>query len=130
MASTRTTPWLTITAGNLPRFQCGSPIQMSRGDDTAPQLGGHSVTQRYNPLLYGPKPNWVGRMGRKMPTNLKQQPSAGTHRNQVAKPSRRGSRAHADSPSSAGRAVTPTSERIIKETSVKRRKAMEVLANR
>ena len=68
-------------------------------------------------------------MGRKMPTNLKQQPSAGTHRNQAAKPSRRGSRAHADS-ASAGRAVTPTSERIIKETSVKRRKAMEVLANR
>ena len=28
------------------------------------------------------------------------------------------------------RAVTPTSERIIKETSVKRRKAMTVLANR
>ena len=28
------------------------------------------------------------------------------------------------------RPVTPTSERIIKETSVKRRKAMEVLANR
>lgn len=26
--------------------------------------------------------------------------------------------------------VTPTSERIIKETSVKRRKAMEALANR
>lgn len=69
-------------------------------------------------------------MGRKMPTNLKQQPSAGTHRNQVAKASRRGSRAQADSPSSVRRAVTPTSERIIKETSVKRRKAMEVLANR
>ena len=31
---------------------------------------------------------------------------------------------------SVARAVTPTSERIIKETSVKRRKAMEVLANR
>ncbi len=31
---------------------------------------------------------------------------------------------------SVARPVTPTSERIIKETSVKRRKAMEVLANR
>ena len=38
--------------------------------------------------------------------------------------------AQASSANSRGRRVTPTSERIIKETSVKRRKAMKVLANR
>ena len=64
-----------------------------------------------------------------MTRNLKSQPSS-THRNQVAKPSRRGSGPHADSPSGLGQTVTPTSERIIQETSVKRRKAMELLANR
>lgn len=36
----------------------------------------------------------------------------------------------AASAASVARPVTPTSERIIKETSVKRRKAMKVLANR
>lgn len=69
-------------------------------------------------------------MGHKMTRNLKPQPSASTHPNQGTKASRSGSGAHADSRSGAGRTVTPTSERIIKETSVKRRKAMEVLANR
>ena len=64
-----------------------------------------------------------------MTRNLKSQPSS-THHNQVSKPSRRGSGPYADSPSGAGQTVTPTSERIIQETSVKRRKAMELLANR
>ena len=45
-------------------------------------------------------------------------------------PSRDGSRAHIASVDRTARAVTPTSERIIKATSVKRRKAVEVLANR
>ena len=49
---------------------------------------------------------------------------------QVVKARRDASRAHAVSVTSASHAVTPTSERIIKETSVKRRKAMKVLANR
>lgn len=65
-----------------------------------------------------------------MTSKLKPQPSASTHPDQVAKVRSRGVGAHADPPSSAGRTVTPTSERIIKETSLKRRKAMEVLANR
>ena len=61
-------------------------------------------------------------MGHKVTRSLNPQPSASTHSNQVAKASRRGSGVHADSPSVAGRTVTPTSEHIIKETSVKRRK--------
>ena len=74
---------------------------------------------------------WLGGdNNHKMSRNLSPYPSASTHSNQDAKASRRGSGAHADSPSVAGRTVTPTSERIIKETTVKRRKAMEVLANR
>ena len=40
------------------------------------------------------------------------------------------SRAHPDSAASVARTVTPTSERIIRETTVKRRKAMQVLADR
>ena len=43
---------------------------------------------------------------------------------------RDGAWALASSANSRGQRVSPTSERIIKETSVKRRKAMKVLANR
>lgn len=64
-----------------------------------------------------------------MTRNLKLQPSAGTLPNQVAKASRRDSGAHAGSSPGSGRTVTRTSERIIQETSVKRRNAMEMLAN-
>ena len=48
----------------------------------------------------------------------------------VVKTARSGSATHALSRDSAGKSVTPTSERIIKATSVKRRTAMKVLANR
>lgn len=65
-----------------------------------------------------------------MTLNLKPQPSVSSQPKQVVKPSGRAAGARADSPSSEGRAVTPTSERIIKQTSVKRRKAIELLANR
>ena len=40
------------------------------------------------------------------------------------------SRTHSAAATCAKRRATPTSERIIKQTSVKRRKAMQVLANR
>ena len=72
----------------------------------------------------------MGENNHGMSRNLSPQQSVSTHRNRIAKASLRGSGAHADSPPGAGRTVTPTSERIIKETSVKRRKAIEVLANR
>lgn len=39
------------------------------------------------------------------------------------------SQAHPNSENRSSRPVTPTSERVIKETSVKRREAMKVLAN-
>lgn len=65
-----------------------------------------------------------------MTKNPRPQPPANLDPNQVAERRRRGSGAHADPRSSGGRTVSPTSERIIKETAVKRRKAMEVLANR
>ena len=66
----------------------------------------------------------------KMTRNPNPQRSVSARSNQVAKANCRDSRAHTDPPSRAGRTVTPTSDRIIKETSAKRRKAMEVLANR
>ena len=62
--------------------------------------------------------------------NLKTPGFASTHSIQVVKARRDGSRTHAASATSFVHAVTPTSERIIKETSVERRKAMKVLANR
>ena len=65
-----------------------------------------------------------------MTKKLKTPRSASTHSTQVVKAGRDGSRAPAVSATSVVNAVTPTSERIIKETSVKRRKAMKVLANR
>lgn len=65
-----------------------------------------------------------------MTTIPKPQLPANTHPIQVAKQSRRGLGAHADPRSSGGRTVSPTSERIIKETSAKRLKAIEVLSNR
>ena len=47
-----------------------------------------------------------------------------------AKAHRIGSRTHSAAATYAKRRVTPTSEKIIEQTSVKRRKAMQVLANR
>ena len=49
---------------------------------------------------------------------------------QVVKTTRSGSGTYTLSGASAAKPVTPTSERIIKATSVKRRTAMKVLANR
>ena len=65
-----------------------------------------------------------------MTKKLKTPRFASTHSTQVVKARRDGSRTHAASATSVVHAVTPTSERIIKETSVERREAMKVLANR
>ena len=65
-----------------------------------------------------------------MTKKLKTLRAGSTHSTQVVKARRDGLRAHAVSATSVVHTVTPTSERIIKETSVKRRKAMKVLANR
>ena len=65
-----------------------------------------------------------------MTKKLKTLRSARTRSTQVVKARRDALRAHAVSATSVLRAVTPTSERIIKDISVKRRKAMKVLANR
>ena len=65
-----------------------------------------------------------------MTRELKTPQSASTHSTQVMKARRDDSRERVVSATSVVHAVTPTSERIIKETSVKRRKAMKVLANR
>ena len=65
-----------------------------------------------------------------MTKELKTLRSASTHSTQVVTACRDGSRARAVSRTSVVHAVTPISERIIQETSVKRRKAMKVLANR
>ena len=56
--------------------------------------------------------------------------SASKHAKQIVKATRNGSRSDAMTAASVAQPVTPTSERIIKETSEKRRKAMMVLANR
>lgn len=45
-------------------------------------------------------------------------------------PKAKGNGSEAKSEDRSVKRVSPTSERIIKETSIKRRKAMEVLANR
>ena len=47
-----------------------------------------------------------------------------------AKARRIGSQTHSANATYAKQRVTPTSEKIIEQTSVKRRKAMQVLANR
>ena len=65
-----------------------------------------------------------------MTKKLKTPQSASAHSTQVVKTRRDGSRAHAVSATGIALAVSLTSERIIKETSVKRQKAMKVLANR
>jgi len=65
-----------------------------------------------------------------MTRNLKPKLSSSTHPNQIAEAGRRRSGAHTDARSGPVLSVSPVSERIIKETSVKRRKAMEVLASR
>ncbi len=64
-----------------------------------------------------------------MAKKLKTQRSASTHPKKVVRTRRDGSRPHTVSAASATNAVTPTSERIIRQTSVKRRKAIKVLAN-
>ncbi len=65
-----------------------------------------------------------------MSKHLNTPTSADTQSIQFVKASRDGSQVDTTSSRSDVRAVTPTSERIIKETSEKRRKAMVVLANR
>ena len=65
-----------------------------------------------------------------MAKNQKTPRSVSKHSNKGVKANPGGSHAHTVSAASAVHDVTPTSERIIKETSVKRRKAMTVLANR
>ncbi len=65
-----------------------------------------------------------------MTKHLKTPASVGTQSNRFVKASRDDSRVHATSDRNGERAVTPTSERIIRETSEKHRKAMTVLANR
>ena len=56
--------------------------------------------------------------------------SASKDSKQVVKPARSVSGTHSVGATGKAERVTPTSERIIKATSVKRRTAMEVLANR
>lgn len=62
-----------------------------------------------------------------MKKKLTTRQSATRHSHQAVKAGRDGS---PDRPATAVHTVTPISERIIKETSVKRGKAMKVLANR
>ena len=60
----------------------------------------------------------------------KQARSASGHSKEIGKVGRSGSEAKTASAAGVVRGVSPTSERIIKETSIKRRTAMTVLANR
>lgn len=62
-----------------------------------------------------------------MPKNSKMSVSAS---GRAIKAQHDDSQAHPDSENRSSQSVTPTSERVIKETSVKRREAMKVLANR
>ena len=72
----------------------------------------------------------MGQVGHNMKRNLKPQPLSSTHHSQIAEAGRRRSGARTDARSGPVLSVSPVSERIIKETSVIRRKAMEVLASR
>ncbi len=65
-----------------------------------------------------------------MTKNLKTSRSGRTQSKQVVKTGRDSSQGQTVSRSKRASVVTPTSERIIMKTSVKRRKAMKVLANR
>ena len=65
-----------------------------------------------------------------MTKNLKTPRSGRTQSKQVVKTGRDSSLGQNVSVSNRSSAVTPMSERIIMETSVKRRKAMKILANR
>ena len=65
-----------------------------------------------------------------MTKNLKTPRSGRTQSKQVVKTGRDSSLGQTVSVSNRLSAVTPMSERIIMETSVKRRKAMKILANR
>ena len=65
-----------------------------------------------------------------MTKKLKTPRSTEKHSTQVANARRAGSRTHTVSATIVARAVTPTSEQIIKETSMKRRKAIQLLAKR
>ena len=68
--------------------------------------------------------------GEAMTKNLKSPRSRRTQSNQIVKTGRDSAVGQTVSGSKRASAVTPTSERIITETSVKRRKALKVLANR
>ena len=68
--------------------------------------------------------------GQAMTKNLKTPRSGRTQSKQVVKTGRDSSLGQTVSVSNRSSAVTPMSERIIMETSVKRRKAMKILANR
>lgn len=72
----------------------------------------------------------TGMKGSEMTKRPKTSVSASKHSKKDVKANRDGSRTGTDSTAGSSRRVTPTSERIIRETSVKRRKAMTVLANR
>ena len=65
-----------------------------------------------------------------MAKQIKTPQSAGTLPKKGAKPRVNGSQPHTVAATNVKHAVTPTSERIIRQTSVKRRRAMKVLANR
>ena len=65
-----------------------------------------------------------------MTTNRKTSRSTRKQAKRALTATRGGSGAQPVSEAGTVHRVTPTSERIIKETSVKRRKAMEALANR
>ena len=68
--------------------------------------------------------------GRAMRKGQKTSRLPGTRSTRPVKASRGGSQSRAASAARTTGIVTPTSERIINETFVKRRKAMKVLANR
>ncbi len=65
-----------------------------------------------------------------MTRKLKMSSSSSVHAGDVARVARGDSRVADVSRTGSADAVSPTSERIIRETSVKRQRAMKVLANR
>ena len=73
---------------------------------------------------------WLIPKGRVMTKKQQASRSASKASKPVVKTTRSGSGTYSLSGASGAKSVTPTSERIIKATSVKRRTAMTVLANR
>ena len=73
---------------------------------------------------------WLVPKDRVMMKNQKESRSANKSSKQARETARSGSETRNLGRSSAAKSVTKTSERIIEETSVKRRRAMTVLANR